>query len=73
MVAEAADTLKPFFDATVELMSVMARGCGHDAFTDFKRQDLVTWQRDMAELTGIEYAGVGRNETSYLAESDPEY
>ena len=60
MVEEAADNLARFFDATVELMEVMARACGHDALTDFERRDLVTWQSDIADLTGIEYAGVGR-------------
>ena len=66
MVEEAADNLERFFDATVELMSVMARACGHDALTEFERRDLVTWQQDIADLTGIEYAGVGRDETGPL-------
>ena len=60
MIEEAADNLERFFDATVELMEVMARACGHDTLTDFERRDLVTWQREIADLTGIEYAGIGR-------------
>jgi len=59
MVEEAADNLERFFDATVELMEVMARACGHDTLTDFERIDLTTWKSDIADLTGIEYAGVG--------------
>jgi hypothetical protein len=62
MVEEAADNLERFFDATVELMEVMARACGQDTLTDFERRDLTTWKRDIAELTGIEYAGMGRPE-----------
>ena len=58
MIEEAADNLARFFDATVELMEVMARACGHDTLTDFERRDLTTWKSDIADLTGIEYAGV---------------
>jgi glutamate synthase domain-containing protein 2 len=61
MVEEAADNLERFFDATVELMEVMARACGHDTLTDFERHDLTTWKSDIADLTGIEYAGVGEH------------
>jgi hypothetical protein len=43
-------------------MEVMARACGHDTLTDFERRDLMTWKSDIAELTGIEYAGVGRSQ-----------
>jgi len=34
--------------------------CGHDSLSGFERRDLTTWKRDVAELTGVEYAGVGR-------------
>ena len=61
MVEEAADNLERFFDATVELMEVMARACGHDTLTAFERHDLTTWKSDIADLTGIEYAGVGEH------------
>ncbi|WP_253739014.1 glutamate synthase-related protein [Halohasta salina] len=62
VVDQAADNLARFFDATVELMEVMARACGHDSLTGFEQRDLTTWKSDIAELTGIEYAGVGRPE-----------
>ena len=62
IVEQAADNLTRFFDATVELMEVMARACGHDSLTGFEHRDLTTWKSDVAELTGIEYAGVGRPE-----------
>jgi hypothetical protein len=38
-------------------MQVMARACGHDHLNQFHRGDLATWKRDLADLTGIEYAG----------------
>lgn len=39
-------------------MAVLARACGHDSLTDFRRDDLTTYDRDMALLTGIPYGGV---------------
>jgi hypothetical protein len=39
---------------------VMARACGHDSLSGFERRDLTTWKKDIADLTGVEYAGVGR-------------
>jgi len=59
MVEQAADNLERFFGATTELMEIMARACGHDSLTGFERRDLTTWKSDIAELTGIEYAGIG--------------
>ncbi len=50
--------LKRFFEATVELMQVMARACSHDHLNQFCQDDLTTFNRDMAYLTGIKYGGV---------------
>jgi hypothetical protein len=36
----------------------MARACGHDSLSGFERRDLTTWKKDIADLTGVEYAGV---------------
>ncbi len=47
-----------FFCATVELMSVLARACGHTRLSEFTRDDLTTFNRDMAHLTGVPYGGV---------------
>jgi glutamate synthase domain-containing protein 2/nitrite reductase/ring-hydroxylating ferredoxin subunit len=58
VVESAAGGLQNFFEATVELMKVMARACGHDRLSGFERRDLTTWKRDVADLTGVEYAGV---------------
>jgi glutamate synthase domain-containing protein 2/CDGSH-type Zn-finger protein len=56
-VDRSAAQLARFFQASVELMKVMARACGHSALVEFNRQDISTWHLDIAELTGIEYAG----------------
>lgn len=60
-VEKGATRLYNFFSASVELMQVMARACGHDALEQFSAEDLTTWKRDIAELTGIRYAGVTGN------------
>ncbi len=57
-VDEASQRLQRFLGATVELMQVLARACGHDHLSHFALSDLTTFDRDMAALTGIEYGGV---------------
>ena len=56
-VEGGAARLARFFEASVDLMKVMARACGHTALSQFNRQDRATWKRGIAALTGIEYAG----------------
>ena len=55
----AAERLARFFDAAVELMTVLARAAGHRQLADFNADDLTTFKRDMADLTGVAYGGVG--------------
>ena len=57
-VDSSADRLARFLDASTNLMQVLARACGHDHLSDFCLEDITTWKKDMAELTGIHYAGV---------------
>ncbi len=38
-------------------MQVMARACGHNHLNKFCLDDIATWHREMADLTGIEYSG----------------
>ncbi|HVN51579.1 MAG TPA: glutamate synthase-related protein, partial [Acidimicrobiales bacterium] len=57
-VDEAAHRLDRFFRASVELMCVLARACGHSHLSQFATSDLTTFDRDMAHLTGIAYGGV---------------
>lgn len=56
-VDESARRLANFFQASVSLMQVMARACGHDHLNQFNKDDLATCKVDMAQLTGVEYGG----------------
>ncbi len=58
-VQQSAEKLARFFEASVELMSVMARACGHDHLSQFNQNDLATWNKEMAELSGVKYSGIG--------------
>ena len=58
VVEKSAAQLKNFFDASVELMQVMARACGHDHLTKFNADDLTTWRKEMADLSGVAFGGV---------------
>ena len=58
VIDKSAARLKNYLEATVELMQVLARACGHSHLREFYRDDLTTWKRDIAYLTGIRYAGV---------------
>ncbi len=60
VIDSAAEGLRNFFEASAELMKVMARACGHRSLTGFERRDLTAWKKDVAELAGVEYAGAGR-------------
>lgn len=57
-VQQAAQRLARFLESTVDLMAVLARACGHRRLADFDLKDLVTFERDMAYLSGVPYAGV---------------
>ncbi len=57
-VQKSARQLTNYFEATVGLMKVLARACGHRDFSAFSPNDLTTWKRDIAHLTGVAYAGV---------------
>jgi len=62
LIAEkSAEQLARFFETSVSLMKILARACGHDDFTKFNPDDLVTWKRDMADLSGVAFGGVGAN------------
>jgi glutamate synthase domain-containing protein 2/CDGSH-type Zn-finger protein len=61
-IEKSAEHLKNFFEASTELMQVMARACGHDSFDKFNKNDLATWHRDMALLAGVKFSGCGKLE-----------
>ena len=56
-IEKSALQLNNFFSASVELMQVMARACGHDALSQFNSDDLATWNREMALLSGVLFSG----------------
>ncbi len=56
-VNASAQRLANFFSATVELMQVMARACGHRHLNRFTKDDLASWDKPLAELAGIEWSG----------------
>ncbi len=57
-IEKSSKQLHNFFNASVELMQVMARACGHNDFSQFTQKDLATWHREMALLSGVKYSGV---------------
>ncbi|MEO1243477.1 MAG: glutamate synthase-related protein [Pseudomonadota bacterium] len=57
-IAIAAKRLANFFESATELMSILARACGHRRLSDFNIDDLTTFKRDMADLTAISFGGV---------------
>jgi glutamate synthase domain-containing protein 2/nitrite reductase/ring-hydroxylating ferredoxin subunit len=56
-VDEAAQRLGRYFGAATELMTVLARACGHDSLTGFTTDDLTTFHREMADLSGVAFGG----------------
>lgn len=54
----AAERLARYFGAAVDLMSVVARAAGHRRLSDLCIDDLTTFKKDMAQLTGVAYGGV---------------
>jgi glutamate synthase domain-containing protein 2 len=58
VIEKSARQLANFFEASVELMQVMARACGHDHLSKFNPEDLTTWKKEMSELSGVTFGGV---------------
>ncbi len=56
-VDAGAKRLATFFAASVELMQVLARACGHDHLGAFRASDLTTWKRDVSDLSGVAFGG----------------
>jgi glutamate synthase domain-containing protein 2 len=56
-VDEAAQRLNRFFESSIELMQVMARACGHDHLNGFNKDDIATFNYELAKMAGIEFAG----------------
>ena len=56
-VDDASQRLQRFLESSAELMKLFARACGHQQLQQFTSDDLTTWKREMAELSGIHFAG----------------
>ena len=56
-VEKSSEQLHRFFDSSIELMQVMARACGHNDLSAFNQDDLATWHREMALLSGVRFSG----------------
>ena len=57
-IETSAKQLDRFFRASVELMQVLARACGHDHLSGFNAGDLTTWKKEITELSGVSFGGV---------------
>lgn len=58
IIESSAKQLHNYFDATNDLIKVIARACGYNDVSKFNHDDLSTYDYDMYRLTGINYAGI---------------
>lgn len=56
-INDASLRLSNFFNSSADLMKVMARACGHSHLNEFSLNDLATFNRTLAELSGVEFSG----------------
>jgi glutamate synthase domain-containing protein 2/nitrite reductase/ring-hydroxylating ferredoxin subunit len=57
VVDDSANRLQRFLHASVELMKILARACGHAQLSALSLDDISTFDRDLAYLSGVPYAG----------------
>lgn len=65
-IAKSAKQLNNYLTASTELMKVMARACGYSNLDQFRKSDLTTWKRKMADLSGVKYNGVGKSQVPVI-------
>jgi glutamate synthase domain-containing protein 2 len=58
IIDQSAKQLATFFQASSDLVKVVARACGHDDISKFNFNDLSTLDYEIHQLTGIRYAGL---------------
>ncbi len=58
IIDASAKQLANFFNASRDLLKVIARSCGYDDVRKFNFNDLSTIDYDIHQLTGITYAGI---------------
>ncbi|HIE65393.1 MAG: glutamate synthase-related protein [Nitrospira sp.] len=56
----AAERLARFLRASVELMQIMARACGHRHLREFNPNDITSWKKSISDIAGIQYGGVAK-------------
>ncbi len=59
LIDKSASRLHNFFNASADLIKVIARSCGYNDISKFNHDDLSTFDWEMHKLTGINYGGVG--------------
>jgi len=55
-----AEKLARYFGSSVELMQILARACRRSSLSDFQHSDITTWKREMADLSGVNFAGFNK-------------
>ena len=58
IIESSAKQLNNYFNASNDLIKVIARSCGYDDISKFNADDLSTFDFDMHKLTGINYSGI---------------
>ncbi|MFT4777948.1 MAG: glutamate synthase domain-containing protein 2 [Flavobacteriales bacterium] len=58
IIDQSAKQLANFFSASTDLMKVASRACGHNDFSKFNHDDLITSSYDMHRLSGITFSGI---------------
>jgi glutamate synthase domain-containing protein 2/CDGSH-type Zn-finger protein len=56
-VQTGAERLARYFAASTQLMQILARACGHANLSELSKRDITTWKREMADLSGVPFAG----------------
>ena len=56
-VGSSAKKLYNFFSASIHLMQIMSRACGHASLNNFSITDLSTDKKEISELSGINFSG----------------
>ena len=57
-VRVATQNLACYFGASVDLIQVLARACGHNSLSSFVHRDITTWKKRMADLSGVRFGGI---------------
>jgi glutamate synthase domain-containing protein 2 len=57
VIDKSAEQLRNFLVASNDLIKVVSRTCGYSDISEFNRNDLTTFNRDLHHLAGIHYGG----------------